>query len=108
MTASTDDGSRSSSAWRESAQVDGGLRPGLPPQRREVVAHPADPNEPRANDGCILLDFADADLRAEMQISNFGDQRRREGEPLVREDVVVAMLLQRFEQHQGLVERQRD
>ena len=42
-----------------------------------------------------------------MQVADARNQRRREGQSLVPPDGLVAMLLQRVEQHQRLVERQR-
>lgn len=42
-----------------------------------------------------------------MQVADARNQRRREGQPLVPPDGLVAMLLQGVEQHERLVERQR-
>ena len=72
----------------------------------EIVGHPSDPLQPRTDDRRVFLDFPDADLRTELQVADFRDQRSREGEPLVRVNGIVAMLLQFVEQNQRLVERQ--
>ena len=56
MTASMDDGSRSSSAWRESAKCTVASVPACARRGREIVGHPADPLQPGTDDRRVFLD----------------------------------------------------
>ena len=70
----------------------------------QISHHRCHTRQPRRYHRRIGFRPAHADLRTKMEVADREDERLREGEDFVAVEPVIAVLAQRFEQHEGLVQ----